>query len=181
MFLSASFALLLITATVLFWMNGKSLNAWTLPIQPNSLVAIFSTVAKSALLVSIGECTSQLKWMHFDDLRPKALSQIQVFDDASRGPWGSLVLFWKTRKSFNRAESPPALALLGATITILMLAFEPFAQQVIGFSTRYAILDGSMGSMTAPNSLFDSVVSAILAGQEGGCHHVTIPSTSKHA
>ncbi|KAF2797187.1 hypothetical protein K505DRAFT_226392, partial [Melanomma pulvis-pyrius CBS 109.77] len=128
-----------LTATILFLLNGKSLNLWTLPIQPNSLVAIFSTIAKSALLVSIGECISQLKWMHFDDVRPKALSQIQVFDDASRGPWGSLVLLWKTRKSFNRAESPPVLALLGAAITILMLAFEPFAQQVIGFSTRNEI------------------------------------------
>jgi hypothetical protein len=35
---------------VLFSMDGKPLRDWKLPIQPNSLVAIFSTITKSALL-----------------------------------------------------------------------------------------------------------------------------------
>jgi len=118
--------------------------------------------------------------MHFDDLQPKALSQLQVFDNASRGPWGSLMLFWKTRKSFSRKESPPVLALLGAAITILMLAFEPFAQQVIGFNTRSAVKAGFLGSMPAATSLLDSAADAILTGHEGESQHVPFSLKSKY-
>ncbi|KAF1967799.1 hypothetical protein BU23DRAFT_411161, partial [Bimuria novae-zelandiae CBS 107.79] len=76
--------------SVLISIQGKPLADWGLPIQPNSLVAVFSTIAKSALLVPIAECISQLKWTYFE--APRTLSQMQVFDDASRGPWGALVM-----------------------------------------------------------------------------------------
>lgn len=112
---------------VLIFVQGKPLAEWKMSIQPNSLVAIFSTIAKSALLVPIAECISQLKWTYFES--PRALSQLQVFDSASRGPWGALVLLWKTKAT-------ALLASLGAFITILLLAFEPFTQQVVRVQTK---------------------------------------------
>ena len=39
--------------TILCFMNGRPLSDWELPIQLNSLIAIFSTVARSALLLAL--------------------------------------------------------------------------------------------------------------------------------
>ena len=50
---------------ILFTMDGKPMRDWKLPIQPNSLIAVSSTIAKSALLVPLAECIGQLKWIYF--------------------------------------------------------------------------------------------------------------------
>jgi hypothetical protein len=125
-----------LTATILGYMDGKPTRMWKLPIQPNSLVAVFSTIAKSALLVPIAEGMGQLKWDFF--ARPGRIVHMQTFDEASRGPWGATVLLWKIRLA-------SLLAAFGSIITILLLAFEPFTQQVIDFNTRRAILANTSG------------------------------------
>lgn len=131
-----------LTVAILFYMSGKPLNAWRLPIQPNSLIAVFSAITKSALLIPIAECISQLMWVYYDKSKAEPLSQLQYFHDASRGPWGSTVLFWKTRMR------PPYLALFGAAITVMMLLFEPFAQQVLEFPSQPVAIENSFGSAT---------------------------------
>jgi hypothetical protein len=111
---------------ILVDMDGKPLANWrfhTNLIQPNSLVAVFSTLAKSSLLYPIAECLGQLKWSYFEKRSSGTLNQLQHFDWASRGPWGAARLLWDVKW---RA----VLASLGAIVTILLLAFEPFAQQV---------------------------------------------------
>lgn len=128
--LLASICMSLIIA-ILSYMDQKPLIDWKLPIQPNSLVAVFSTIAKSALLVPIADCLGQLKWVYFESVNARNLSQIQVFDEASRGPWGAFVFLSKLRR-----RSIPLLASLAAITTILLLAFEPFAQQVIEYPSR---------------------------------------------
>jgi hypothetical protein len=50
------------------------------------------------------------------------LQDLQVYDEASRGPWGAMVLL-KTSKF--------SLASLGALIVLFLLAFDPFIQQLI--------------------------------------------------
>lgn len=120
-------ALLTVACTVLimvilFSMDGKPLARWRYRfIQPNSLVAIFSTLAKSSLLFPIAECLGQLKWSYFE--KPRPISHLQRFDSASRGPWGAVLLLWEVK---GRA----IVASLGAVVTVMLLVFEPFAQQV---------------------------------------------------
>jgi len=124
---------------ILAVMNNRALDRWTLPIQPNSLIAVFTTIGKTGLLLAVTESLSQLKWLHFE--RPRNLAHLQLFDDASRGPWGAAVFLWGTR---GRAK----LAALGAIITIAALAIEPFAQQILEFGTRTvseSSNDASMG------------------------------------
>ena len=128
--------------SILFYMDGKPTRLWKLPIQPNSLVAVFSTVAKSALLVPIAECIGQIKWDFFK--RPRPLIHIQTFDEASRGPWGATVLLWKTRGT-------SLLAAFGSIITILLLTFEPFTQQVIDIGTQRAVLTNTSGFVSTAN------------------------------
>jgi hypothetical protein len=97
-----------------------------------------------------------------DSAKPRTLAQLQVFDEASRGPWGSFVLFWRTR-----GAAAPALALPGALITVFMLAFEPFAQQVVSFLTRNAALHNVTGSVSAITSLTGPNTNATLGANEG--------------
>ncbi|KAI8632193.1 hypothetical protein F5Y19DRAFT_492070 [Xylariaceae sp. FL1651] len=108
--------------------NGKALSEWRFPIAPNSLVSVFSTIAKSALLVSVASCLSQLKWIYFGSSH-RPLHHFELFEDASRGPWGSVVLSWVVH---IRAK----LALFGSIVTIVALALEPFTQQILAFPSR---------------------------------------------
>lgn len=112
----------MIIVTILFLMDGKPVTEWKFRfIQPNSAVAVFSTIAKSSLLFPLAECMGQLKWAYFETPRP--VSRLEYFDAASRGPWGAAKLLWEIK---GRA----LLASLGAIVTLLLLTFEPFAQQV---------------------------------------------------
>ncbi|KAF4968409.1 hypothetical protein FSARC_4206 [Fusarium sarcochroum] len=116
---------LIIVAEVLLLVNGKPLESWSFPIQPNSIISVLTTVSKSAMLVPITSCLSQLKWRHIST-QPRSLSHFQVFDDASRGPWGSAVLAWRM----------PLQSRLGwalALVTVIALGIEPSAQQILNF------------------------------------------------
>ncbi|KAF2010547.1 hypothetical protein BU24DRAFT_318026, partial [Aaosphaeria arxii CBS 175.79] len=81
-----------LAVAVLCEVNKKPIEDWKLPIQPNALVSVFSTVAKSAMLVPITSGLGQLKWIHFDSSTARYVQHLDVFDEASRGPWGSLMI-----------------------------------------------------------------------------------------
>ncbi|KAI1749371.1 hypothetical protein F4782DRAFT_542235 [Xylaria castorea] len=112
-------------AFLLSKINGIPLAAWDLPIVPQSLIAILTTAGKTALLVPVASCISQLKWHHFAE-KPRKLISFQLFDDASRGPWGSTLLVW------HLAFRARLLVALGfALVTVLALGIDPSAQQII--------------------------------------------------
>lgn len=113
--------------------DAKSLTSWNFVfgITLNTLVAILSTLSRSSLLVPVTSCISQLKWIHLV-AAPRPLREVQVFDDASRGPWGSLELIW-------RLHVKTKLATWGSIITILTLAMGPFTQQLLSYPSRSVI------------------------------------------
>jgi hypothetical protein len=139
--LAVAIICIVLIIAILVSMDGKPLETWKLPIQPNSLIAVFSTICRSALAVPIADSLSQLKWIYFDGREARSLNYIQVFDEASRGPWGALVFLSKLRP-----KSIPLVATLCAATTILLLAFEPFTQQVIEFPSRNTTSLRSTGS-----------------------------------
>lgn len=65
------------------------------------------------MMKPIIECISQLKWLWF--IRKQKISGFQVFDDASRGPTGCLLLLGKLRGLH--------LVSLGAIVTIISTGF----------------------------------------------------------
>jgi len=103
--------------------RDKPLPDWPSLLNINSLVAIFSAVVKVALLFPIAECISELKWVWF--AKPQPVSDFDRFDSAIRGPWGALKLL------FERPDN--ILTSLGASVTILSLAIDPFAPQLLQF------------------------------------------------
>jgi hypothetical protein len=76
----------------------------------------------------VAEGISQLKWTYFQQ-RPQRLYDMQIFDDASRGPLGSMTMLWNMN---IRA----LVASTGAILTILSLAADPFAQQILSYPSR---------------------------------------------
>ena len=105
--------------------QNKPLSHWKFPIQPNSLVSVFSTLSNFAMLLGVSEGISQLKWIYFQERRHR-LFDLQVFDEASRGPLGSFRLLWMLKLH-------AVVASVGAIITIVALAMDPFTQQVLAF------------------------------------------------
>lgn len=96
---------------------------WPSLISINTLVAVFTAIMKASMLLPIAEGVSQLKWLWFRETRP--LIDLERLDLASRGPWGCFLLLVKRHTNH--------LAVLGALITIIAMAVDPFAQQVIQY------------------------------------------------
>lgn len=104
--------------------------SWQYTASPNTVVSIIVGITKAALLVPVSACLSQLKWNHYRSSAP--LYHMQAIDQASRGPWGSMEVLWRGIPGL-RMDS---LTLVGAFITIVALAIDPFSQQVLSFPSR---------------------------------------------
>lgn len=132
---------------ILVTMDGKPLSRWTSKVSLNATISIFSTIAKSAMLVPVAECISQLKWSHL--VKQRKLKDLEAFDKSSRGPLGSL--------DFLRAvgyKSP--LASLGAVIVFIALAIDPATQQILSFPIRNVEIDSGGASVLFADSYISS-------------------------
>jgi hypothetical protein len=114
----------------LYNINNTPYAKWQYIVSPNTVVSIIVTITKAVLLVSVSSCLGQLKWNLFQN--PVPLYQIQVLDQASRGPWGSLEVL--LRGIFGSRTG--SLTYIGASLTVLALAVDAFAQQVLAFPSR---------------------------------------------
>jgi hypothetical protein len=112
--------------------DGMAVSLWSFWIQPSAAIAILATFTKTSMMVPVVSCTSQLKWRHFRT-RHHPLSHLDLVDDASRGPWGALVLLFQFPR-FSLVISMLAL------VTIINLGVEPSAQQLLDTSARNSTL-----------------------------------------
>lgn len=83
-----------IIALILLLSDDKSMPASDITL--NSIISVLSGVAKAALLLPTAECLGQMKWSWFWR-DTKKVEDFETFDMASRGPWGSFVLLWRTK------------------------------------------------------------------------------------
>lgn len=135
-----SIACMVAAVALLSHINDTRLSTWSFYFQPNTVISILMTLAKSVMLFSVSTCLSQLKWRHFQT-RPagRPLNHLEDFDDASRGPLGSLLMLGHHRLA---AFIPSMLAL----ITVASLAIDPMAQQVLKLPTKdFPLQDVSAG------------------------------------
>ncbi|KAI1077392.1 hypothetical protein F5B20DRAFT_552313 [Whalleya microplaca] len=112
---------------VLAHFNGHALPEWPYYITLNALIALLATVATSTMSISLQNGLSQLKWIRFKESRAP-LTDMEIFDEASRGTWGSLKLLVTARGGW--------LGSFGAIVAIITLALGPFAQQVVTYQSR---------------------------------------------
>lgn len=60
----------------------------------NTIVSVLAIASKSSLLCMNGTTIGQLKWIRFQQGHQRQLYHLQSFDDASRGPTGSLMILF---------------------------------------------------------------------------------------
>ena len=104
--------------------NGRPLSDWPYGINMSTILSVLATVLKGSMLLPVCACLSQLKWLWYHRSTQK-LDDFEVFDAASRGPLGAVLLlcrlkFWH-------------LASIGSTVTLLALASDAFIQQSLRF------------------------------------------------
>ncbi|KAF1830927.1 hypothetical protein BDW02DRAFT_601250 [Decorospora gaudefroyi] len=132
---TVSFGCVAAIVVVLWFYDGKKQAEYLLTgITLNAYVAVFAAVSKAALILPVSEAIGQLKWIWFRD--EAALWDFQLYDAASRGPWGAAMLLIKTRCKH--------LVSLGALVTVLALAFEPFFQQILTYPDRVVPTEQSL-------------------------------------
>lgn len=122
---------------VLLYLGNEPLSKWQLSrigLTLNAFISVLSKVASAALLLPVAEALGQLKWSWFQG-HSKKLWDFEIFDNASRGPWGSFLLLIRTKGR--------ALAALGALVTIFALALDQFFQQVVEFPDRWRLQGNS--------------------------------------
>ncbi|KAH5221211.1 hypothetical protein HBH68_037640 [Parastagonospora nodorum] len=123
---------------VLIYLRDEPLSKWHIakqtPLTLNAFISILSKLAGAALLLPVSEALGQLKWSWFLE-HSKQMWDFEIFDNASRGPWGSMLLLIRTKAK--------ALAALGAIIMLASLALDPFFQQVVDFPDRWALQNTS--------------------------------------
>lgn len=81
---------------VVFKYNGRALPDWPHDITLNALIALLATCANATMSVCLSSGISQAKWIRFKQT-PTPLSDIEAFDEASRGSWGALKLLIRAR------------------------------------------------------------------------------------
>ncbi|KAI1111154.1 hypothetical protein F5Y14DRAFT_426411 [Nemania sp. NC0429] len=112
---------------VLAKFNGRALPEWPYYITLNALIAVLAAVTTAAMNISLQNSMSQLKWIRFKESRTR-LSEIEAFDEASRGIWGAIKLLFTLRGGW--------LGSFGAIVSVIVLFLGPFAQQIVTYQTR---------------------------------------------
>ncbi|KAK0391655.1 hypothetical protein NLU13_1154 [Sarocladium strictum] len=122
-----SVVLLMGLVMVLSTYDKQRLPEIPLGITLNTIVAILATATRAVTVFLIGQGISQLKWNQYVGGH-KPLTNLQVFDEASRGPWGSLQMVFRTRANL--------LALLASFLIITSLASSTLTQSAIAYIPR---------------------------------------------
>lgn len=135
------------------YLDESSLAKWQFVIAPNTIISTFITIAKTSTLLAVAAGISQLKWVHFTSTK-RQISDIDIFDEASRGPWGA----------FNfilRMKGRSALTSVGAFVVLVSLAMEPFAQQILSFETRSVVSANDSAQVSIAHTYDDPVYGSI--------------------
>jgi hypothetical protein len=83
------------TCNLLFFIAIRVLDGRPLPntkigITPNTIVGLLATFLELSLVVPVSSAVGQIKWLRA--LRARPMQEFSTIDEASRGPWGILLL-----------------------------------------------------------------------------------------
>ena len=114
--------------------KDKRIPNWPLGLTLNAYISVLAKIASAALLLPVSEALGQLKWSWFNKENTKKMWDFEIFDNASRGPWGAILLLVRTKGK--------SLAALGAAVTVFALAMDPFFQQVVEYPEQWRVQTG---------------------------------------
>lgn len=87
---------LLLTLGTLYFFDGKPLESWPLYFSLGTIISTLAQISRTSLAFAITPCLGQAKWNWFYQREDDVLL-FRTFDEASRGPLGSLQLLWKLK------------------------------------------------------------------------------------
>lgn len=131
------------------------------PLHLPALLAFLTTLSTLSLLLPVTECISQWKWNHLR-ADTRSLSDFQLFDSASRSPFGSAVLLFKLRhRSFSS---------FGAVVFLLAVLGPAVSQVAVGYGEGVVVAGGeaSVRVMRNLEGEVESLRGAVEDGVEGG-------------
>jgi hypothetical protein len=128
--------------------QGAPLPKWPLGLSFNTALSVLGAIFRGPVLFIAAEGIGQLKWQWLSKQRP--LSDLTVYDGATRGPWGSTKLLWM-------AKWRDLLALLAAFLTVASLGIDSFTQAVVSFHPC-TTLTSAVPSISRINSFFTTGV-----------------------
>lgn len=126
--------------------RNKPQPSWPYGVQLNSVVSAYILVLKTFVILVISTGLGQLKWSWFRQAQP--LDHLAIYDDASRGVWGSLGLLFSLRRR-------TVLPYLGALLMVLATILDPLGQQLISFYSCQ-VYDASINS-SLPTTTYATV------------------------
>ncbi|KAF5525544.1 hypothetical protein CGCA056_v003449 [Colletotrichum aenigma] len=88
----------------------------------NAVISVLSVTVKAAVAFVLSECMAQWKWILYAR-EDRLMIDFDRLDGAARGPLGSLRVLSRTKGA--------SIAQFGAVLTIVALALDPFAQQLL--------------------------------------------------
>ncbi|KAJ4248155.1 hypothetical protein NW762_012925 [Fusarium torreyae] len=106
--------LLVALAGLLKAYDGEPAPEWFVSL--NTVVAAISTICRASMVIPVSEGLSQLKWNAFARSQ-RPLNDLKTFDQASRGPFGSLLLLSKARGRLLGVSTVAALILISGLAT----------------------------------------------------------------
>ncbi|KAI0414754.1 hypothetical protein F5X98DRAFT_348475 [Xylaria grammica] len=121
--------------------DGQRTDSWMAPFTLNTFISILAQTSRTSLAFGVGSSLGQAKWNNFSK-RSGNLALFGAFDEASKGPWGSLNLLYRLRSW--------SFAIVGATVITTLLSYEPFVQASI---TLYGELDKELSSSGSTTSI----------------------------
>lgn len=124
---------------------------YILKLSLNATIALVITAAKSTALLSVAACISQWKWVYFS-ARPRRLEHMDLIEEASRGPYGSLGMI---------VRIPWSMATLGAIVTVVALGIDTFAQQVISQDSTITWVDDGAASFGLARDYYTNATNGI--------------------
>ncbi|KAF4334284.1 hypothetical protein FBEOM_11869 [Fusarium beomiforme] len=137
--LSLLFALGLLIATIVIpaQNNNQVLKPWPYDISLNTLIAILSTFMRASMLLVVAELVGQMGWNALQ--KPRPISDLHHFDNASRGIMGAIKLFWSVPPRF--------VSIVAALVIIVSPAITPFAQQAVRTVPCSRTVEGAQASL----------------------------------
>ncbi|RSL90859.1 hypothetical protein CEP52_014432 [Fusarium oligoseptatum] len=125
--------------------NGTSGAGITL----NALVAIIATIFRAILAFVALQALAQLKW-DWVSARFRPMGDVQRFDDASRGTWGSLQLL-----PLVALHQP--LAMVAIIVVVVSLAVGPITQQTMQTYYCARVVEGRPAAISVANRIDESL------------------------
>lgn len=157
---ASSIAFLVAIIVFLAVIDGSKMDDWHFAweIKPPTIISILVTVCRINLGFFIAEGLGQLKWVFFEQ-REHQLADFDHFDEATRGPWGATWFIWKV----NRRA---LVASFGAVLAILILAMDPFSQQVLYYATETTKVENGVAQLPSARFYDSGALQAAFSGKD---------------